>query len=97
MGQQDSQSDSRDTDLSFDFGQTQSAAHVGRFFGSDTPSVDDSREVTGALSLNRTTSLSPSQRLSLSLDGIEPAQEGTSQSEQEDVEQGRNGSHSEGN
>ena len=97
MGQQDSQSDSQDTDLSFDFCQTPSAAHIRRFFGSDTLNVDDSQEVTGGLSLNRTTSLSPSQRLSLSLDGIEPAQEGTSQSEQEDVEQGRNGSVSEGN
>ena len=97
MGQQDSQNDSQDTDLSFDFCQTPSAAHVLRFFGSDTPSADDSREVTGELSLNRTTSLSPLQRLSLSLDGIEPAQLGTSQSEQGDVEQGRNGSVSEGN
>ena len=86
-----------DTDLSFDFCQTPSAAHFLRFFGSDTPSADDSREVTGELSLNRTTSLSPSQRLLLSLDGKEPAEERTSQSEQRDVEQGRNGSVSEGN
>ena len=68
-----------------------------RFFGSDTPSADDPREVTGKLSPNRTMSSSPSRRLSLSLDGIEPAQEGTSDSEQGDVEQGRNGSVSEGN
>ena len=47
VGQQDSQNDSQDTDLSFDFCQTPSAAHVLRFFGSDTPSADDSREVTG--------------------------------------------------
>ena len=71
------------------------------FFGSDTPSADDSREVTGELTgelwLNRTTSLGPSQRLSLSLDRIEPAQLETSQSEQGDVEQGRNSSISEGN
>ena len=97
MGQQDSQSDSQDTDLSFDFCQTPSAAHVRRFCGSDTPSADDSREVTGGLLWNRTTNLSPSRRLSLSLDGIESAQEGISQSEPDDVEQGRNGSVSEGN
>ena len=97
VGQQDSQNDSQDTDLSFDSCQTPSAAHVLRFFGSDTPSTDDSREVTGELSLNRTTSLSLSQHISLRLDGIEPAQLGTSQSEQGDVEQGRNGSVSEGN
>ena len=97
MRQQDCQNDSQDTDLSFDFCQTPSAAHVLRFFGSDMPSAGDSREVTGELSLNRIMSLSPSQRLSLSLDGIEPAEEGTSQSEQGDVEQGHNGSVSEGN
>ena len=95
-GQQDSQNDLQDTDLSFDFCQTPSAAHVIRFFGSDTPSGDDSREVTRGLSLNKTMSASPSRRLSLNLDGIEPAQEGTSDSEQGDVEQERNESVSEG-
>ena len=96
VGQQDSQNDSRDIDLSFDFCQMPSAAHVLRLFGSDTTSADDSREVTRELSLNRTTSLSPSQRLSLSLDRIEPAHLETSKSKQRDMEQGRNGSVSEG-
>ena len=97
VGQQDIQNNSQDTNLSFDFCQTPSAAQVLRFFSSDTPSADDSREVTGELSLNRTTSLSLSQRLPRSLDGIKPAQMGTSQSEQGNVEQGRNGRVSEGN
>ena len=68
-----------------------------RYFGSDTPRADDPREVTGELSTNRTMSPSLWRRLSLSLDGIEPAQEETSDSEQGDVEQGRNGKVSEGN
>ena len=41
-------------------------------------------------------SASPSQRLLLNLDGIEPAVERTSDSEQGDVEQERNESVSEG-
>ena len=39
----------------------------------------------------------PLRRLSLSLDGIEPAQQETSDTEREDVEQGRNGSVGEAN
>ena len=39
----------------------------------------------------------PSRLLSLSLDGIEPAQQETSDSERGDLEQGRNGSIGEGN
>ena len=92
VGQQDSQNDSQDTDLSFDFCQMPSATHVMRFFRSDTASADDRRGVTGEQSPNRTMSPSPSRSLSLSLDGIEPAQDGTSDSEHRDVEQGRNGS-----
>ena len=95
-GQQDSQKDLQDTDLSFDFCQTPSAPHFIRFFGSDTLSGDDSREVTRGLSLNRTMGASPSRHLSLNLDRIEPAQEGTSHSEQGDGEQERNESISEG-
>ena len=59
-GEQDSQNDLQDTDLSFDFRQTPSAAQVITFFGSDTPSGDDSRVVTRGLSLNRTMSGIPS-------------------------------------
>ena len=95
-GQQHSQNDLQNTDLSFDFCQTPSAAHVIRLFGSDTPSGDDSREVTRGLSLNKTMSASLSRRLSLNLDGIEPAKEGKSDREQGDVEQERNESLSEG-
>ena len=95
-GQQDSQNDLQDTDLSFDFCGTPSAAHVIRFFGSDTPSGDDSRELTRGLSLIKNMNATPSRRLSLNLDGIEPAQEGTSFSEQGDVEQERNESVSKG-
>jgi len=47
--------------------------------------------------LDRTVSPTPSRRLSLSLDGIEPAQQETSDSERGDVEQGRNRSVGEGN
>lgn len=97
MGQEDSQNNSQDADLSFDFCQMPSAAHVLRFFSFDMPSVDDSQEVTRELSLNRTTSLNPSQCLSLSLDQIQPAEEGARQSDQGDVEQRRKGSVSESN
>ena len=96
VGQQDSQNDSQDTDLSFDFLQT-SAARVLGFLDSSPPSADGSREVTRELSLDRTVSPTPSRRLSLSLDGIEPAQQEASDSERGDVEQGRNGSVGEGN
>ena len=48
-GQQDSQNHLHDTDLSFDFCQTPSAAHVIRFFGFHTSSDDDSWEVTRGL------------------------------------------------
>jgi len=95
VGQQDSQNDSQDTDLSFDFLQT-SAARVLGFLDSSPPSTDGSREVTRELSLDRTVSPTPSRRLSLSLDGIEPAQRETSDSERGDVEQGCNGSVGEG-
>ena len=93
--QQDSQNDLQDTDLSFEYCQTLSAAHVIRFFCSDTPSGDDCQEVPRGLMLNRTMSVTSSWRLSLNLDGIEPAQERTSDSEQGDVEQERNESVSE--
>jgi len=96
VGQQDSQNDSQVTDLSCDFLQT-SAARVLGFLNSSPPSADGSREVTRELSLDRTVCPTPSRRLSLSLDGIEPAQQETSDSERGDVEQGRNGSVGEGN
>ena len=96
MGQQDSQNDSQDTDLSFDFLQT-SAARVLRFLDSSPPSADGSQEVTRELSLDRTVSHTPLRRLSLIIDGIEPAQQETSDSERRDVEQGHNGSVGEGN
>jgi len=96
VGQQDSQNDSLDTDLSFYFLQT-SAARVLGFLDSSPPSADGSAEVTRELSVDRTVGPTPSRRLSLSLDGIEPAQQETSDSEWGDVEQGRNGSVSEGN
>jgi len=96
VAQQDSQNDSQDSDLSFDFLQT-SAARVLGFLDSCPPSTDGSREVTRELWLDRTVSPTPSRRLSLSLDGIEPAQQETSDSEGGDVEQGRNGSVGEGN
>jgi len=96
VGQQDSQNDSQETDLSFDFLQT-SAARVLGFLDSSPPSADGSREVTRELSLDRTMSPTPSRHLSLSLDGIEPAQQETSDSERGDVEQGRNGSVGVGN
>jgi len=94
--QQDSQTDSQDTDLSFDFIQT-SAARVLGFLDSSPPSADGSREVTREQPLDRTVSPTPSRRLSLSLDRIEPAQQEPSDSEWGDVEQGRNGSVGEGN
>jgi len=96
VGQQDSQNDSQDTDLSFDFLQP-SAARVLGFLDSSPPSADGSREVTRELSLDRTVSPTPSRRLMLSLDAIEPAQQETSDSERGDVELGRNGRVGEGN
>jgi len=96
VGHQDCQNDSQDTDLSFDILQ-RSAARVLRLLDSSLPSADGSCEVTRELSLDRTVSPTPSRRLSLSLDGIEPAQQETSDSERGDVEQGRNGSVGEGN
>jgi len=96
VGQQDSQNDSQDTDLSFDFLQP-SAARVLGFLDSSPPSAHGSWEVTRGLSLDRTVSPTPSRRLSPSLDGIEPAQQETSESERGDVEQGRNRSVGEGN
>ena len=94
--QQDSQTDWQDTDWSFVRLQT-SAAWVLGFLDSSPPSADGSGEVTRELSLDRTLSPTPSRRLSLSLDGIEPAQQETSDSERGDVEQGHNGSVGEGN
>jgi len=85
VGQQDSQNDSQDTDLSFDCLPT-SAARVLGFLDSSPPSADGSREVTREPSLERTLSPTPSPRLSLSLDGIEPAQQETSVNERGDVE-----------
>jgi len=96
VGQQDSQNDSQNTDLSFDFLQT-SAARVLGFVDSSPPSADGSREVTRELSLDRSVSPTPSRRLSLSIDGIAPAQQETSERERGDVEQGRNGRVGEGN
>jgi len=58
-GQQDSQNDSQDTDLFFDFLQT-SARQVLGFLDSSPPSTDSSREVTRELSLDRTVSPTPS-------------------------------------
>ena len=84
VGQQESQNDSQDTDLSFDFRQT-SAARLLRYIDSDPPSADGSQEVIGGVSLDRTVSPTPSRRLSLSLDEIERAQEGTTDSEQANV------------
>ena len=74
-----------------------SAARVLRFLDSSPPSADGSREVTRELWLDRTVSPTPLRRLSLSLDGIEPAQQGTSDSQRGDVAQGHNGSVGEGN
>jgi len=67
VGQQESQNDSQDTDLSFDFLQT-SAPRVLGFRDSSPPSADGSREVTRELSLDRTVSPTPWRRLALSLD-----------------------------
>jgi len=96
VGQPDSQNDSQDTDLSCDFAQT-SAAEVHGFLDSSLPSADGSREVTRALSVDSTVSPAPSRLLSQSPEGIAPAQQETSASEQGDVEQGRNGSVGKGN
>jgi len=76
VGHQDSQNDSQDTgiDLSLDFLQP-SAARVLGFLDSSPPSADGSQVVTRLLSLDRTVSPTQSRPLSLSLDGIEPAQQ----------------------
>jgi len=96
VGQQDSQNDSQDRYLSFDFLQT-SAARVLRFLDSSPPSADGSPEVTRELSLDRSVGPTPSRRLSLSLDRIEPAQLETSDSEPGDLEQGPHERVGEGN
>jgi len=59
VGQQDSQNNSQETDVSFDFIQT-SAARVLGFLNSSPPRADCSREVTRELSLDRTVSPTPS-------------------------------------
>jgi len=82
--------------LSIDFLQASAARDLG-FLDSSPQSADGSQEVTRALSLDRTVSTTPSRRLSLSLDGIEPAQQETSDSDRGVVEQGRNGSIGVGN
>jgi len=96
VGQQDSENDLQDTDLAFDILQT-SAARVLGFLDSSPLTADGSQEVTRELSLDRTVSPSLSRPLSLSLDGIEPAQQETSDNERGDVEHRRNGSVGEGN
>jgi len=96
VAQQDSQNDLQDTDLAFDF-LPRSAARVLGCLDSSPASADGSPEVTMELSLDSPVSPNPSGRLSLSLDGIEPVQQETSDSERGDVEQGRNGSVGEGN
>jgi len=82
--------------VSFDFLQT-SAARVFGFLDSSPPSADGSPKVTMKLSLDRSVSPTPSRRLSLSLDGIEPGQETTIDSKWQDVEEGHNWSMGEGN
>jgi len=94
--QQESQNDSQDTDLWFDFLQA-SAARVLGFLNSSPPSGDGSKEATRELSLDRTLRRTPSRRLSLGLDRMEPALQETSDIERGDVEPGRNGSVGEGN
>ena len=96
MGHQDSQNYWEDPDLSFDFLQMP-AAPVREFLDSSMLSADGSPEVTREQLLDRTVSSTPSRRLSLSLDGIEPAQEETSASERGDVKQEGNGSVGQGN
>jgi len=96
VGQQDCQNNSQDTDLSFDFLQTLATRLLG-LLDSSLLSAECSREVTRELSLDRTLSPTPSRRLSLNLDRIEPAQQETSDSERGDVEPGRNGYVREGN
>ena len=96
MGQQDSQNDSQDPDFSFDF-LPRSAARVLRFLDSSPPRADGSQEVTKELSLDKTVSPTQSRRLSLSLEGIEPAHHETSDSERGDVDHRRKGSVGEGN
>ena len=96
MGQHDTQKDLQETDLSFDFLRTLAAQVLG-FLDSSPPSSDGSQKVTMEPSLDRTVSATPSRRLSLSLDRIEPAQQEPSNSEWGDVQQGRNGSVGERN
>jgi len=96
VGQQDSQNDWQETDLSLDFLGT-SAAPVLGFHNFCAPRPDGSREVTRELSLDTNMSPTPSQHLSLSLDRIEPAQQERGNSQQRDVQQERNGSVRKGN
>jgi len=96
VGQQDSQNDLQDTDLSVDF-LLMSAVRVLGFLDCSPPSADGSREVTREASMDRTLSHTPSRRLSLSLDSIETAPQAASDSEPGDVEQRRNESVGEGN
>jgi len=74
VGQQDSQNISQDSDLSFEFVQT-SAAQVLGFLNSSPPSADGLGQETRELSVDVTVSPTHWRRLSLSLDGIEPAQQ----------------------
>jgi len=96
VGQQDSQNDSHDTDMSFDNLQT-SDVWVLRFPHFSPPRADGSRKVTREPSLDRTVSPTPSRRLWLRLDRIQVARQETIDSEWKDVGQGGTGSVAEGN
>ena len=96
VGQQDSENDSQDTYLSFDYRQTSAARLIG-FLDSSPPRADATPDVTRELSLDKTVSPTPSPPLSLNLDRIRPVQQETRVSERSDVEQGRNVSVGEGN
>jgi len=82
--------------FSFDGHQT-SAAPVLGFLDSSPPRADGSQEVTRERSLHRTVGPTQSRHLLLTPDGIEPAQQETSNSERGNVQQRRNRSVSEGN
>jgi hypothetical protein len=77
--------DSQETVTSFDFSQT-SATRLLNFLDSDPLSPDSTQEAAVGLTLDSTVSPTPSQRLSLSLEDLEPPEEATVRSEPWDME-----------
>lgn len=86
------QNDSQETDASIEFCET-SAARILRFLDSNTPSPASSRQITVGLTMDSAMSPTSSQRLSLSLGELEPAEVSTARRQGTGVEDGGESGH----